>query len=48
VDRAGEVEVEVVRAGEDARDEGGRAVGRRGANRAQASAAWEWASSAGW
>ena len=34
VDRAGEVEVEVVRAGEDARDERGRTVGRRGANRA--------------
>jgi hypothetical protein len=28
VDRAGKVEVEVVRAGEDARDVGGRSVGR--------------------
>jgi hypothetical protein len=34
VGRAGKVKVEVVRAGKDARDERGRAVGRRGANRA--------------
>ena len=34
MDRAGKVKVEVVRAGKDARDERGRAVGRRGANRA--------------
>jgi hypothetical protein len=32
VDRAGEVEVEVGGAGEDASDEGGGSVGRRGAN----------------
>jgi hypothetical protein len=32
VDRAGKVEVEVVRAGEDARDERGGSVGHRGAD----------------
>jgi hypothetical protein len=32
VDRAGKVKVEVVRAGEDARDERGRTVGRGGAD----------------